>query len=153
MYEFSNLEELEDYFKQINCYGKYNNCFTCQTDWSILPTMFGLLGLIIVSIVDKNNKGILGYLVNQFESGICLIPVANDTLYCKNKIDIKNYIFIDNNKIKKISVKNEDFVYKRIKIILNDKTKYSIKTLSKVKNADFHEINLKNFINECNIKF
>lgn len=153
MYEFNKLTELEEYFKSVNCYGKYNNCFTCQTDWSILPSMFGLMGLVIVSIADKNNKGISGYLVNQFDRGICLIPVIYDTLYHENKIDIDNYIFIPTYDIKKISVKNEDFVYKRIKIILNNKTKYSIKTINKTKNADFHEINLNKFIKECAVKF
>lgn len=72
-------------------------------------------------------KNIIGYFLNKNEKGICLIPMIlgnNKTL----QIDIDNYISINENEIRKIKIKNEDIVYKAITIILNNHTKYNLKT-------------------------
>ena len=92
MEDFNTLEKLEEYFKKVDCYGEYNYCFTCQIEPSILPMLFGAVGAIIEM---KRNKKVMGYLFNKFDKGICLIPIVADTL-TKNKIDIDNYIFINN---------------------------------------------------------
>lgn len=145
MEDFKTLENLEEYFKKVNCYGEYNYCFTCQMEQSILPILFGAVGAIIEM---KRNKNVMGYLFNKFDKGICLIPIVSDTL-TKNKVDIDNYIFIDNNDIEKVIAKNEDIVYKKIKIILKNKKKYTMRTLKKIKNIEYHEINLNNFLSMC----
>jgi len=44
MNDLNTLEKLEEYFKQVNCYGKENCCFVCST---IQSTQFGLVGAII----------------------------------------------------------------------------------------------------------
>ncbi len=142
MEDFKTLEKLEEYFKKVNCYGEYNYCFTCQIEQSILPILFGAVGAIIEM---KINKKVMGYLFNKFDKGICLIPIVVDTL-TKNKVDIDNYIFIPNDDIEKVIIKNEDIVFKKIKIILKDKTKYTMKTAKKMKNIDYHEMNLNKFI-------
>ena len=46
----------------------------------------------------------------------------------------------------KIKIKNEDFIYKRITIILNDGTKYVMNSAKKVKGANYHQENLYKFI-------
>lgn len=143
--DFNTLENLEEYFKKVNCYGEYNYCFTCQMEQSILPILFGAVGAIIEM---KRNKNVMGYLFNKFDKGICLIPIVSDTL-TKNKVDIDNYIFIDNNDIEKVIAKNEDIVYKKIKIILKNKKRYTMRTLKKIKNIEYHEINLNNFLSMC----
>lgn len=74
-----------------------------------------------------------------------LIPIVVDTL-TKNKIDIDNYIFIPNDDIEKVIIKNEDIVFKKIKIILKNKTKYTMRTTKKIKNIEYHETNLNKFI-------
>ncbi len=142
MEDFNTVEKLEEYFKKVNCYGKYNYCFTCQMEQSILPVLFGAIGGIIAGIKNKN---VTGYLFNQFDKGICLIPIVTDTL-TKNKVDKDNYIFISNDDIEKVSIKNEDFVFKKIKIILKNKTTYRMKTTKRIKNIEYHETNLNNFI-------
>lgn len=146
MKDLNILENLEEYFKRVNCYGKYNYCFTCQMDSSILPILFGIVGAVIEI---RKNKKIMGYLFNKFDKGICLIPIVGDTL-TKNKIDIDNYIFIKEDEIEKIIIKNEDFIFKKIKIILKDKKKYIMKTPKKIKNINYHEENLNKFINSSN---
>ena len=72
----------------------------------------------------------MGYLFNKFDKGICLIPIVADTL-TKNKIDIDNYVFINNDEIEKVIIKNEDIVYKKIKIILKNKTKYTMRAVKR----------------------
>lgn len=140
MNDYDTLEKVEEYFKKVNCYGeKYNYCFGCGT---IQNMYFGVLGVLIS---NKINKNIMGYLLNKNEKGICLIPIVIDT-FTKNKIEIDNYIFIPDNDIDKVVIKNEDISFKRIKIILKDKTKYILKTPKKIKNVDYHTDNLNKFM-------
>lgn len=145
MEDLNTLEKLEEYFKKVNWYGEYNYCFTCQIEPSILPMLFGAVGAIIEM---KRNKKVMGYLFNKFDKGICLIPIVSDTL-TKNKIDIDNYVFINNDEIEKVIIKNEDIVYKKIKIILKNKTKYTMRAVKKIKNIEYHEKNLNNFLSIC----
>lgn len=139
MNEINTLEKIENIFKDINCYGEYNYCFSCST---IQNTQFGLLGVLIS---NKINKNIMGYLLNQTDKGIALIPIVKDTL-TKNKLDIDNFTFIKQEDIKTVKFKNENFVYKNIIIILKDNKKIKMQTLKKNKNIEYHEQNLNKFI-------
>lgn len=141
MDNFKELANLEKYFKNVNCYGNYNYCFTCQLESSVL-LMFGVVGALIEM---KKNKKVMGYLFNQTDTGICLIPIIADTL-TKNKIDQENYQFIKQDDIAKVIIKNEDFVFKKIKIILKNQKKIVLKTSNKLKGAPYHENNLNKFI-------
>lgn len=139
MEDINKLENLEEYFKKVNCYGDYNYCFICNTMQS---SMFGAIGALIAL---KKNKNIMGYLLNKNNNGICLIPIISKTLN-KNRIDVDNYIFIKEEDIDKVVIKNEEIGFKKIKIILKDKTKYVLKTPKKVIKRDYHKINLDKFI-------
>lgn len=139
MEDLKILENLEKYFKGVNCYGEYNYCFSCST---MQYNMFGAIGALI-SI--KKNKKIMGYLLNKNEKGICLIPIVAETLN-RNKIDVEGFIFINNDEIDKVIIKNEELGFKMIKILLKDKTKYVLKTPKKVIKKDYHKINLDKFI-------
>lgn len=140
MNDYNTLEKIEEYFKKVDCYGKkYNYCFGCGT---IQNNYFGAIGTLI-SI--KKNKNILGYLLNKNENGICLIPMLTDTL-TKNKIDLDNYIFLPNEIISEVTIKNEFPFLKKIKITLRDGTKYSLRTSRRIVNVDYHKINLDKFI-------
>lgn len=139
MNDFNTLDKLEEYFKKVNCYGKDNCCFTCST---MQITQFGMIGAIVGI---KKNKGVMGYLLNKNENGICLIPIIMDTI-TKNKVDLDNYIFIKEEEIEKVVIKNEEIGFKKIKILLKDKSKYILKTSKKIINVDYHKINLDKFI-------
>lgn len=152
MEEYSNekyqqLENVENLFKRINRFGnEYNYCFGTFIPLSLssiaLQSM-GVVGGIIESTRQKSK--VTGYFVNKNEREICLIPVIVDD-YGVMQIDIDEFIDIKLEDIKSIKIKNEDFVYKVITIILNDKTKYIMKTAKKIKGADYHKDNLKKFI-------
>ena len=135
-------EKIEESLKEINCYGEYNYYFTCQVEQSILPMLFGIVGALIAAA--KNNN-IMGYIFNKTDKGICLIPIVVDKVN-KNKIDLENYIFIKEEDIEKVVIKNEDITFKNIKIVLKDKTKYKMRTSKKIKNIDYHEENLNKVI-------
>lgn len=139
MKDFDTLEKLEEYFKKVNCYGNDNCCFTCSTMQS---TQFGIIG-VLISV--KKNKNVMGYLLNKNENGICLIPIVVDTM-TKNKVDLDNYVFIKNEDIDRVIIKNEEIGFKKIKIELKDKTKYVLKTSKKIANVDYHKTNLNRFI-------
>lgn len=138
--DYDTIEKIEEYFKKVNGLGsKYNYCFGCGT---IQNTQFGVIGSLLSA---KKNKNIMGYLLNKNELGICLIPIVIDT-FTKNKIDLEQYIFIPEENIDKVIIKNEEIGFKRIKIILKDKTKYVLKTPKKIKQVDYHASNLNKFI-------
>lgn len=139
MEDLNKLENLEEYFKKVNCYGEYNYCFTTN---SMINNMFGAIGALI-SI--KKNKNVMGYLLNKNDKGICLIPIIAETIN-KNKIDIDNYIFIKEEEIDKVTIKNEEIGFKKIIILLKDKTKYVLKTPKKVIKREYHKVNLDKFI-------
>lgn len=148
MEEYNNekymiLENLENLFKRINRFGnEYNYCFGTFVPPSALPRALGAVGGLIES---SRKKKISGYFLNKNEKEICLIPIIFDDN--KNMmIDINGYIDIRPEDIKKIKIKNEDFIYKRITIILNDGTKYAMNSFKKFKGADYHQENLKKFI-------
>lgn len=136
-----DLSILEDHFKKAGAYGTYNYCFSTQIESSLLPSLFGAVGG--VAEVMKNKK-VMGYLLNQYDQGICLIPVVADTL-TKNKIDDENPIIINQDKIDKVVIKNDLNGY-LIRITLKDKTKYRLRTLKKIKKVPYHEKNLNQFI-------
>lgn len=139
MEDLNKLENIEEYFKKINCYGNYNYCFICNT---IQSNLFGAIGALI-SI--KKNNNIMGYLLNKNDKGICLIPIIAETL-SKNKISLDNYIFINEEEIAEVIIKNEEIGFKKIKIVLKNQTKYVLKTPKRVIKRDYHKINLDKFI-------
>lgn len=139
MKEFDTLEKLEEYFKKVNCYGNDNCCFICSTMQNF---QFGIIGALVS---EKKNKNIRGYLLNKNENGICLIPIIKDTIM-KNKVDLDNYIFIKNDDIDKITIKNEEIGFKKIKIELKNKTKYILKVSKRIINMNYHKTNLDRFI-------
>lgn len=93
----------------------------------------------------KQKNNITGYFVNKNENEICLIPVILDDNKV-TQIDINGYIDIKPEDIKSVKAKNEDFIYKKIIITLNDKTKYVMNCAKKIKGASYHQENLNKFI-------
>lgn len=148
MEEYNNdkymiLENVENLFKRIKRFGnEYNYCFGTFVPQSALPVALGAVGGLIEA---ARKKKVSGYFLNKNEREICLIPLISDD----NKqliIDLNGYIDIRPEAMKKIKIKNEDFIYKRITIVLNDGTKYIMNAAKKIKGADYHQENLQRFI-------
>ena len=149
MEEYNNekymmLENVENLFKKINRFGnEYNYWFGTFKPRLLLPVAFGAVGGLMEAAKQKNN--ITGYFVNKNENEICLIPVILDDNKV-TQIDINGYIDIKPEDIKSVKAKNEDFIYKKIIITLNDKTKYVMNCAKKIKGASYHQENLNKFI-------
>lgn len=141
--KYKNLENVENLFKRINRYGnEYNYCFGTFIPQSVLPIVLGAVGGLIETTRQKNN--IRGYIVNKNEREICLIPLILDDNRVM-QIDTDGYIDIKPENIKSVKIKNEDFIYKRIIITLNDKTKYVMMAAKNIKGFDYHKENLNKF--------
>lgn len=139
MDEYNTKEKQEELFKKVNGYGTFNYCFACS---NIMSYSFGAIGAYLTI---KKHKKVVGYLLNQTNLGIGLIPLISTSLN-KNEADIDNYIFIPQNKIKEVKIKNDQINFKKITIILKDKTKYKMRTVTKILKQSFHNENLQKFM-------
>lgn len=142
MEELNNINKIKEIFENIGFWKQENYCFSCQNNkMNTTAAMFGAIGVLIATKKKKH----LGYLLNSTEEGICLIPIIAETLN-KNKLDIENPIIIKNEEIEKIVIKNQAFEVKNIVIKLKNKEKYDLTTKSKINNIEYHEENVKKFI-------
>ncbi len=146
MDNFDTLEKLIYYLKQANCYGKYNYCFTAQKKENVNLALMGIFGGAIGGAIAHklNDEKVIGYILNKNEKGIAILPIIGDI---KNPIvDIENLLFKKNEDIEKVVIKKDGFSFKIIKIVLNDKEEFSFRMANKIKNCDYHEVNLNKFI-------
>lgn len=148
MNHFDTLEKLTAYLKQANCYGEYNYCFTAQKQEKVNSALMGIFGGALGGIVAHklNESKTIGYILNKNEKEIAILPIIGDI---KNPIvDIDNILFLNNDNIDKVIIKKDGFNFKIIKIFLKNQEEFSFRTANKIKNIDYHEMNLNNFI-EC----
>lgn len=145
MENFDTIEKIEEYLKQANCYGKYNYCFTVQpadTIGDAILMSFGAVGGAILGV--KKSKGTIAYILNKNENGIGIIPIIRENK--EERVDTLKLVFLNNDDINKVVIKKDGIGFKLIKIIMKDKSKFGFKTAKKIKNIDYHEINLNKFI-------
>lgn len=148
MDNFDTLEKLTAYLKQANCYGEYNYCFTAQKQEKVNSALMGIFGGAIGGAVAHklNDNKAIGYILSKNDKGIAILSIIGDI---KNPIvDIDNVLFLKNEDIDKVIVKRDGFSFKIIKITLKDKEEFGFRMANKIKNCDYHEINLNKFI-EC----
>lgn len=97
-----------------------------------------------------------GFLINDTEKGIGLIPLENtkSILVFKPenmKVHLEDFIFIDKDEIESIKIKRLNFisaVTKEVNIKLKDGSRYSLMINNKEKSLEYHEINFSKFINK-----
>lgn len=146
MDDFNTIEKLEEYIRQANCYGEYNYCFTAQMEDKIVPfllmSMGGALGGALA--YKLKTKEALGYILNKNEKGIAIIPIVEENK--KQRVATEKLVFLNKEDINQVIIKNDGIGFKLIKIRLKDKSKFGFKTAKKIKNIDYHEVNLNKFI-------
>lgn len=146
MNNFDTLEKLTNYLKQANCYGEYNYCFTAQKKEKTSLSLMGIFGGAVGGAIayKLNDHSAIGYILNKNDKGIAILPITGDI---KNPIvDVNNLLFLKNEDIDKIVIKKDGLSFKIIKIVLKNKEEFSFRTANKIKNIDYHEINLNKFI-------
>lgn len=146
--KYKDLENVENLFKRINCFGdEYNYCFGASVPQSVLSitllSMGGAVGGLIEANRQKNKLN--GFLVNKNEKEICLIPLVLDSKRVM-QIDIDGYIDIKNENIESVKIKSVDFSWKKVTITLNDQKKYVMHVAKKIKGFDYHKGNFQKFM-------
>lgn len=146
--KYQQLENIENLFKKINCYGdEYNYCFGASVPKSVvsvtLLSMGGAIGGLIEANRQKNKLN--GFIVNKNEKGICLIPILLDNKGVM-QIDIDGYIDIKNEEIESVKIKSVDFSWKKVTISLKNQSKIIMHVAKKIKGFDYHKGNFQKFI-------
>lgn len=147
MDKLDTLEKIEEYLKRADCYGDYNYCFVVQPEDTVSDVIlmcFGAIGGAIAGV--RKATGTVGYIFNKNEKGIGLIPI--EKIGNEKEVVLAKTMFLRNEDIDKISIKY-DTIGKLIKIKMKDKSKYGFKVTRKIRNIDYHEINLNKFIESC----
>lgn len=146
--KYQKLENVEDLFKKVNCFGnEYNYCFGAAIPKSILSVTFLSMGGAIGGLLEANRQKnkLHSFIVNKYEKGICLIP-----LYLDNKgitqMDIDGYIDLRNEEIESVKIKSVDFSWKKVTITLKDERKYVMHVIKKNKAFPWHKDNFQSFM-------
>lgn len=146
MDNFDTLEKVIAYLKQADCYGEYNYCFTAQKKEKVNSALMGIFGGAVGGAIAHKltDNPAIGYILNKNDKGIAILPIIGDI---KNLIvDIDSLLFLTNEDIDKVVIKNDGFRFKIIKIILKNKEEFTFRMANKIKNVDYHEINLNKFV-------
>ena len=165
-----NINGAYDLFKNYNGLGNNNCIFYALYEKPITPAeiaasvlLVGALNSVGASVigVQPSNNFYPGYLINVTENGIGLIPFEPScftTQYPINKMKIvpNSYIFINQEKIRNISVKKNPLCLKPsirfVTIETNDGAKLNFRVSKKDKFITYQENNFTNFMNRYNCK-
>ena len=138
--EYNTNEKALALFRNINCLGEYNNVFVSFIDMQVI----------------SEGPRPDGYLINQTEKGLGMY-FLHDTGHAwtsqninRLKIDKEQHIFISNEDIKKVFIKNYNFINKKVKkvcIELNGGYKFNLMIRLVEKDIPYHEENFAKFIN------
>ncbi len=154
-------------FKNYNMIGNYNCLFYGIYEKPITPAevaasvlLVGALNAVggsVVGVIPSGGKFYPGYLINQTEYGIGLIPLepaSFTTQYPINKMKIvpNSYIFINRNNIKNITVKRNPLCLKPsirfVTIETIDGAKIKFRVSKKDKFITYQESNFTNFMSQ-----
>lgn len=148
MEEFNSIEKVRDLFASINALGESNLFFvTCQDKQKVSGMVAGMEYPYDGLLINATEKGIaMFYLKGSALSG--LITLATPS---KMTLDKENHIFIPNENIKEVKVKNFALLNSKTKRIeINTLDGKSHKLYAKVDEKDFpyHKENFAAFMNK-----
>lgn len=158
MNEFNTIEGIRELFEKVNCIGE-DNCFF----YSIrnmrsakVGATGGLVGGMMAGMkAAENNRAWDGYLINQTEKGIGLIPLkSTKSLYIKLEnmvVQLDQFMFIENNNISSVKIKKLNLfspVAKTVDIKLKNDADFKLIVRNKEKQLPYHEENFAKFISK-----
>ena len=157
MEEFNTIESVRKLFESINCVGNENIYFVSYVDIQDSVTVGGLLGGALGAFAAGMVEGAArreagGYIINQMEKGIALIPLKSNGIGLSIKKMIPNtsaYVFFAQSEIKNIKIKRYNLisaVSKKVVIELNDGNKYNLIVNLKEKYIPYHKDNFAKFM-------
>lgn len=130
-------EKIINYLKEANLFMNYNEYFMGV----VVPTIGNQ---VLFGAFASCFREFSGYIINQTENGIGIIPLSNST----GKPMINLAMFIYQNQLSSITIENAGlFFYKKITIKDINNQCISFKTVKNVLLVKQHKNNLQNFIN------
>ena len=155
----SNISWVYNLFQSVNCIGNTNYIFFALRDTSSDMSAYMLGGAIGGAIgafaagVEQGMNNYPGYLINQTESGIGLIPlVSNGKINALKNFQpyMHGFTFIGQNYIEKMTIKNYTFLTKKVKSVqikVPNSKPLKLMVQKKQKNIPYHEENFLRFMN------
>lgn len=148
MEEFNSIEKVRDLFASINALGESNLFFvTCQDKQKVSGMVAGMEYPYDGLLINATEKGIaMFYLKGSALSGLITLATPSKMI-----LDKENHIFIPNENIKEVKVKNFALLNSKTKRIeINTLDGKSHKLYAKVDEKDFpyHKENFAAFMNK-----
>ena len=120
---YNTYEEVNEIFRKVNCIGN-DNCFfvTYKNPNSTSAAMFGAVGGLVSGMANAMSDDIEkseGFIINLTEQGLGLIPLKNKGMQmvinvAKMEPQLDKFLFVPNDKIEFIEVKNFNFLNKKL---------------------------------------
>ena len=158
MEQFNTIEGVTKLFNSINCVGQDNCYFVSYVDINasnsvLMGGLFGgALGAFAAGMAAGMEQNANGYLINENENGLALIPLNSTGISNNLKKMVPNtnaFVYVAKSEIKKIKIKRAyliSAVVKKVKIELNDGKKYNLLVNVKEKYVPYHKENFARFI-------
>ena len=158
MEQFNTIEGVTNLFNSINCVGQDNCYFVSYVDINasnsvLMGGLFGgALGAFAAGMAAGMEQNANGYLINENENGLVLIPLNSTGISNNLKKMVPNtnaFVYVAKSEIKKIKIKRAyliSAVVKKVKIELNDGKKYNLLVNVKEKYVPYHKENFARFI-------
>ena len=147
MSDFKTLEGITELFKEADFIGE-ENCFFYS-----LIHIKASGGFVAGMEAAVANQGWSGYLINQTEKGIGMIPIKNTKVFTAKpenmEVHTDQFKFISQENIKSVKIKRQNLisaVAKTVIITLNDTTKYELDVRNKEPKIPYHAENFKKFV-------
>ena len=158
--KFNTLEEATELFRGVNGLGSDNCIFTIYKDPNVDAAkyaMFGAVGAAISAGINSGkDRGLeqeQALLVNQTESGLGIIPLKTKAQMIINvskmEPQLDKYIFIPNDSIESVTIKNFNIFNKKIqKVHIQITGMNLLREVGKVKDKDieYQEANFARFM-------
>ena len=158
MEQFNTLEAVSNLFNSINCVGQDNCYFVSYVDINASNSVMlggilgGAVGAFAAGMAAGAEQNANGYLINQTEKGIALIPLNTTGLTNNLKKMVPNtnsFIFVAQSDIKRIKIRRANLislVSKQITIELNDGKKFHLLVNLKEKLIPYQQENVAKFL-------
>lgn len=158
MEQFNTIDAVSKLFESINCVGEENCYFVSYVDINASnPVLLGgilggAVGAFAAGMVAGMEQNANGYIINQMEKGIALIPLNSTGIGNNIKKMIPNtnsYMYFGQSEIKSIKIKRAyliSAVVKKVRIELTDGKKFNLLVNVKEKYVPYHKENFEKFM-------
>ena len=154
---FSTIQGVYELFRSVNCVGQNNCFFAAYINISTGPLLGGAVGGMIAGMEAAQKYQCDGYLINQTERGLALIPLNSSSSLNKSmknmQPNLQGTVFIDQSYIQSVTIKRANLismVSKNVKIRLTTGFEYDLIINNKEKLLPYQESEFSRFVSMYN---